>query len=443
VIADDDALERLAKAVATAGERLLAPDRPRSGPGPTPVGELRVDAGLPVEQGLWVTVVSDASGARWTVPLAEEGDTVRRAVAGDGVAQALIALIAAGTHARRGFTVRAFAGRAVSGERAIAADQTNESIVVGDSAVVKWVVRLPPRGSRAVQPAARRLASLSAAGFDGAPTLWGLLTCDESDSAPLLLASVAAYLPDAADGWDWAVDDARRLSTGALSLDAALAPAAALGDLTARMHLAFASGGRTSATADQTERWTQRALDDLLEAGRIVEGPEGERLRAAIPRISDELATLAGFVGTPLIDVHGDFHVGQVLRFGSPPSYAVTDFDGNPVLSAEDRAELQPAAVDVAGMMASLDHVGRVVVRRAPDVDADRVLAWSRDAQDAFLAAYRDSLSRRGAGDLLQGEMLRPLRFRQECREFLYAVRHLPHWRYVPDGSLAALLEEE
>ena len=35
-----------------------------------------------------------------------------------------------------------------------------------------------------------------------------------------------------------------------------------------------------------------------------------------------------------------------------------------------------------------------------------------------------------------------PLRLQQECREFLYAVHHLPHWRYVPDAALIELLPD-
>ena len=70
---------------------------------------------------------------------------------------------------------------------------------------------------------------------------------------------------------------------------------------------------------------------------------------------------------TPLIDIHGDLHVGQVLRHSAPPAYAITDFDGNPVVRVDEHDDRQPAAVDVTGMAASLDHVGRVVLRRGDD----------------------------------------------------------------------------
>ena len=148
-------------------------------------------------------------------------------------------------------------------------------------------------------------------------------------------------------------------------------------------------------------------------------------------------------VGTLLIDVHGDLHVGQVLRHGDPVDYAVTDFDGNPVLAPGDRSARQPAALDVAGMLASLDHVGRVVVERTDGVDVDVVRTWITTEQSAFLDEYRDTLARNGSADLLDERLLEPLRLQQECREFLYAVHHLPHWRYVPDAALLDLLPDE
>jgi maltokinase len=156
--------------------------------------------------------------------------------------------------------------------------------------------------------------------------------------------------------------------------------------------------------------------------------------------MSTALEALADVEGTPLIDVHGDLHVGQVLRYGDPPSYAITDFDGNPVLPPRERAARQPAALDAAGMMASLDHVGRVVVKRTEGVDVDVVRTWITASQSAYLAAYRGVLTDAVMIDLLDERLLRPLRVHQECKEFLYAVRHLPHWRYVPDAALADLM---
>ena len=187
-------------------------------------------------------------------------------------------------------------------------------------------------------------------------------------------------------------------------------------------------------------RWASAAERDLATAVARIDGPEGDRLAASGAEVAAELGGLAELQASPLIDIHGDLHVGQVLRHSDPAAYAITDFDGNPVAGVDVHDDRQPAAVDVAGMLASFDHVGRVVLRRDDDVDHDRVLTWIQAAEEAFVTSYRQTLGVMGAPDLLDERLLRPLRLWQECREFLYAAERLPHWRYVPDQSLAALL---
>jgi maltokinase len=97
-------------------------------------------------------------------------------------------------------------------------------------------------------------------------------------------------------------------------------------------------------------------------------------------------------------------------------------------------------------MLQSLDHVARVIIRRTGQLSGaatSTVLGWIPLAQQAFLVAYRGELSGAGQRQLLVDEVLWPLRLWQECREFSYAEQHLPHWRYVPDAALAALLPEQ
>ncbi|HSS66968.1 MAG TPA: hypothetical protein VLK34_00355 [Nocardioidaceae bacterium] len=428
----------LADAIASAGTDLLRSSVPAAAT-PTPDGSLSLEASLPLDGRRWVCVVADDSGRRWTVPVVRDGSSVRRAQAGDGVAEALVERIGAGP-LEQPFALASFTSRPVRGERGMGVDQTNESVVVGDAAVVKWCLHLAARGNTAAPPAARRLAALATAGFDGMPGLWGLLSLDVRAEAPLLLANVTSYLPGALDGWDWATADARGYARGEIDFDQAVAPATAIGELIARMHVALAASGRSTATADDARRWASAAERDLATAVARIDGPEGDRLAASASQIAAELRELSELHATPLIDIHGDLHVGQVLRHSDPPAYAITDFDGNPVSRVDEHDDRQPAALDVAGMAASLDHVGRVVLRRGDDVDHGRVHTWIGAAEEAFMRSYRQTLGDMGAPDLLDERLLRPLRLWQECREFLYAAEHLPHWRYVPDQSLADLL---
>jgi maltokinase len=371
-----------------------------------------------------------------------EGETVRRSLPGDGTAERLVELLTRDASELGGpYRVTTWHHEPVSGERGVTVDQTNESVVVGERAVVKWSLHLPA-GDEPGSPAPQRLAALAAAGFDETPRPWGTVE-RLVDGHSVLLAAVVEYLPGALDGWDWMVQDVRAFARGDLTLDFALAPAKRLGSLTARMHVALAATGRAEATAEQAEAWSRRALSDLAEAVETVGGDEGDRLRARASRIEAELDVLASSAGAVLIDVHGDHHVGQVLRHGDPAQYAVTDFDGNPVLTPSERLGRMPAAVDVAGMLASLDHVGRVVLFRTESVDGAAVRRWIDEAQRAFLSDYRDTLARMRSADLLDERLLLPLRLHQEVREYLYAVRHLPHWVYVPDLALADLIPSE
>lgn len=436
---------RLAQQVAQAGPELV--QRARDGFTAEPVEPpLTLVTALDLGSGRYVTVVADRGGRRWTVPVVVTAGGARRATAGDGVAQALVELLARpqATAPVDGFRLVRWHGRPVSGERAVTADQTNESVVVGERAVVKWTLRQPAAGDDVRHPAPERLGALVAGGFTGTARPWGVLTADvPGGTEPLLLATVTEYLPGAEDGWDWAVADLRAHARGDLDEAAALIPVAVLGDLVADLHAALATAGRGTLTDPDAQQWHARARADLAEAVSRVDGPEGERLTARASRIAAGLAPLAQAAGSPTIDVHGDLHVGQVLRHpgADGPAYAVVDFDGNPVVAAADRAHRRPAAVDVGGMLASLDHVGRVVLHRTQGVDAAVVTRWTARAERVFLDRYLAGLARHGLSDLLDERLLRPVRLQQECREFHYAVEHLPHWRYVPDGALGALLD--
>jgi maltokinase len=463
-----------------------------------PPGDRRAEVAVPeplrlldsadLGEGRHIGIVEDADGGRWTVPLVADGDAVRRAVPGDGVAEAVVAALVATTRRFRA-ALKEVEASGVSqtwtisdevpepsgleafeppsalriegwhdepapvGERGITVDQTNESVVVGERAMVKWAVHLPRGGVRGAQPAGARLSALLAAGFAETPRPWGLLRwVDHEHQAPgrsarVLLASVTSYLDGAQDGWDWAVDDVARAARHETPLSDALAAPTRLGALTARMHVALAERpAPREADAVLVARWRDLALADLDEAAGEVDGPEGERLRNQAPLIAAAYDAFLACEGALLIPVHGDYHVGQVLRTPSADptlrwDYAVTDFDGNPVLPPEERLAPQPAALDVAGMLASLDHVGRVVNRRVEGADPEVVRAWIAAAQERFLAAYVETLTSTGQGALLDERLIAPLRLQQEVREHLYAVRHLPHWVYVPDAALADLLD--
>ncbi len=426
----------LAQQVARLAPRVLLPDR--AGTTTTEVGALVLVDQLVLGDELVVLLVRDSIGRLLVAPALVTPSGPRRARVGDGVSEALLRLLVGrpGEHGR--FVLQRLHGRSVGGERAMGVDQTNESVVVGETAVVKWLYRVSGE-----HPAPGRLSLLDRAGFSAIPQPWGFVFWRDDAGRHVLLATVDEYLGDATNGWTWGVDDVRRLGRGELTLAEAAAPASTVGEMVGAMHIAFATAGVARAGAAQCERWRQQADAALAAALDEVDGAEGERLRARADDIADRLRAWSRIDDPTVIPVHGDLHVGQILRYRTTDgaeAYAVTDFDGNPVLESAERTAAQPAARDVAGYLQALDHVGRIVVRRTEGVDLRVVDDWIEAAQQAFLDAYRSRLEQAGAEVLLQEELLDPMRVEQECRELLYAVRYDPTWRYVPDAAMAALL---
>ena len=162
--------------------------------------------------------------------------------------------------------------------------------------------------------------------------------------------------------------------------------------------------------------------------------------RANRDEIGTALDELGGLAGTPIIEAHGDLHVGQVL-LAADGRFAVTDFDGNPVLPASQRALPVPAVLDVAGIAQSFTHAA-IVADRYTALDPAALAAAESAVRDGFTDAYRSRLDALGQGRLYDPRTLRGFRMQQVLREIVYAAEHLPRWMYVPDAALPRLIDE-
>jgi maltokinase len=392
-----------------------------------------------------LSVISTAGGLA-AVPMVRGPDGHwRRARPGDGVAEALLGLLAdvPGSVTRGRFSVRSWARHAATGERSVGVDQTNESVIVGgersdggilgDAAVVKWATHLQD----GPHPAPRRISVLHDAGFGGMPAPWGLVTWQPPGGAETLVANVDEYLPGAVDGWTWAVDlitDA----AGARRTEPLVAATAQVGGVIAELHAAL-SGTATVATRQDAVRWRDDGLATLEDACVLGDSVAVTCARARRHEIEGLLDGLGALAGTPIIEGHGDLHVGQILHSGN--RFVVTDFDGNPVLPAPQRMLPVPAALDVAGMSQSLAHAA-IVARKYTELDAAALADVDGAGRTAFLDAYALRLAELGHAEVYEPGSMHAFRVQQVLREIVYAARHLPRWMYVPDAALPALLDE-
>lgn len=319
----------------------------------------------------------------------------------------------------------------VGRERPIEVDQTNVSVVVDEAVIVKWLD--PPVHSP--HPAIAVLEHLRAVGFDAVPACLGVEIVNG-----WVVALVSRYVPGARDGWEWFVDDVESWIDDPSS-DVATASAAALGALTAQLHVALATPSAVLpepvGPVGVTDEWDRgRAL--LAEARQVADGWPAEVLAGRDEQIAAILdaaprGTVAG------LRIHGDLHVGQFLRAGG--RLFVIDFEGNPLLGHEHHDLLRPPVVDLASLVQSVDHACRVVERRRHRVSG-AVDEFAAQLCDAVMASYRQTLEGLGHAHLFDAELVRPLCVVQELHELVYASRHLPHWAEVTARTLQALITE-
>ena len=388
-------------------------------------GEIPPDAVLldvvPLATGCLAVWTADED--HFVAPVVPQGSGARRAVAGDGVFAALASAVEGSRSSPGTATV----------ERVAGADQTNESVIVGDAVVVKVIRRTRP----GPQPGVDIPAHLAAVGFTETPEPVGSFTRGD-----MLLATSAAYLPEAADGWEWYVELVETAATGEASWEGAEAATVAIGELVARFQRALGTPSAIlpdpvrTADAATIAGWRDRAVATLDEALALTDGPMGERLRGHEREARLILDAFDEISETPVARIHGDLHVGQILRVPDGRLF-VSDLDGDPVAPVAERVAPGSPARDVASMACALDHVGRVVARRHPHT-RDAIEGWIARARSTFLAAHRAALG--PDVSLFDERLLLPFAVAQEAHEFVYAARFLRRWTDVPDAALPAVL---
>lgn len=313
-------------------------------------------------------------------------------------------------------------------ERPVTVDQTNRSVVVDDTVIVKWFV--PPVPDP--HPGIAMIERLRALGFVEMPQYFGAHKVHG-----VVVATVSEFLLGAVDGWTWYVDELVGSADGTVPVQRVIDSATAIGALAARLHVASATGGAVTVDlGDEVARWWL-LLDEALD---VVTGAAAATLRDCESAIREAFAAGASDRAVPAIAVHGDFHVGQLLR--TADRLVITDFDGNPLLGQSARHRLRPAVVDVASLVQSIDHAGRVAQKRRPDA-ALRLESLLAASTRAALHGYRTGIGSAQVQWLLDETSLWPMRVAQELHELVYAARHLPTWTYAPLATLGAMFPGE
>ena len=314
--------------------------------------------------------------------------------------------------------------------RPMGAEQSNTSLVLDDRLVLKVFRRI----HKGPNPDIEVTSALADAGFEhvAAP----VATWEESGTH---LAVLQPYLAGGTDGWALALTSLRDLY-GSECDDPAdcggdfAAEARRLGGVTAAMHVALAAALGTG-TPD-TGEWA-----GLMER-------QLERVAAQAPWNKTAHATFEALraMAAPgkALRVHGDYHLGQVLR--TDTGWFVLDFEGEPARPLDERRERSSPLKDVAGMLRSFHYATAVVLREREDFELEALTpkgaAWEQRNRNAFLDGY---FATDGIDELLPpaqedvGTALRAWELDKAVYEVHYERDHRPDWVDIPETAIARL----
>jgi maltokinase len=166
--------------------------------------------------------------------------------------------------------------------------------------------------------------------------------------------------------------------------------------------------------------------------------------RKAAQLVLERLADLgtgdAGSAGVA-IRVHGDYHLGQVLR--TDAGWYVLDFEGEPARPLEERRRPSSPLKDVAGMLRSF-HYASAVARTERDSESldDLAAAWEERNRSAFMRGYLQAAE---PGGILPPDpecvatVLAAFELEKAVYELGYERAYRPDWEHIPIGALRRL----
>lgn len=286
-------------------------------------------------------------------------------------------------------------------------------------------------------------------GWDGVPKLWAYYNLETETLAEATCSAVITdAVKDAEDGFV-------TLRTMANSDDDASAIAFEIGALIAQMHNRLeaelgASPGpgnhelrerlentlrTTVATTDELSLDDVEALRQVIEDLTSYSSTSTESGGSEAPFGDSNRIISAASGSEPSSDsrairVHGDLHLGQLLR-GTDGKWNVVDFEGEPLRALAERRMPDSPARDIAGMLRSFDY--------AAESDGIARPSWLESTRTSFLEGYQ-SMRPISPTDR---RTIRAYELDKALYELQYEAQFRPEWIRIPMSALHRLVSRD
>jgi len=320
-------------------------------------------------------------------------------------------------------------------------EQSNTSMVFGDEYIAKVFRRLSPGRN----PDLELSLALAHVGSPHVAEPVGWIDCQApfgseiGDEGPATSMIVQRFLRGAADGWAMALASARDF----LAADPPVSPAQAGGDFAAeadRLGRATAQVHQDLASSLPTRRLGPQDLTALIDGILALVVTTSEHVPQLRPFAAGLLARLGETTAQGAMEglvfaqrVHGDYHLGQVLR--TTRGWMVLDFEGEPARSVTERRAMASPLKDIAGMLRSFDYAAQSVAMDEKS-DSARALEWSERNRAAFCRGYA-AISGRDPWE--NAAALRTFEIEKAVYEVAYESANRPSWLSIPLAACARL----
>ena len=357
--------------------------------------------------------------------------------------------------------------------RLLLGEQSNSAAIVNDAYFVKLYRHL----ERGQNPETELLEYLTNAEFRFVPQLYGTVAFRRIGRS-YTMGILQEALPVQSDGWVHASEMMTRFLDRVAGTTPPETPAPGdekhqvpvwledvapemlslakqLGVRTAELHLALCRAEEQDLAPEPGTQEDVVSLVDrirseaaltrkmLAESGENGSQPDSGSWEAGLRR----LETLKSV--PPLesrIRIHGDYHLGQVLR--ADGEFFILDFEGEPARSLAARRDRDFAMRDVAGMLRSLEYAVLAGWQDHTESDSslqewvNHLLTW---CEKSFLAAYfgttEESPFVKPAASRLP--LLWAYLFDKGLYEVRYELSHRPSWTWLPLRGLNRLLRDQ